>query len=251
MLIPRWHTRTGNRLQTWRCKGPNFWRNGGGTQLQVGSSLAGICCWEKQSSWKNLIYNFMKPQFREELKEVARQYGSNKENFDYEVSCREGSNVTCFFIFTKGSSWEGKTGGDQRLHRQANIQAINEMKGNGCLSRWPKWNVIVTPFTFPHPGSGTSLRRKTRTAYNHSWKLFPSESELKKFRDLNSHKLSCNVQKTFGQREIAIAFLPYCRQDVRFQWGPSTYWFGWLYRYFTTELCPFYSLCSQVLVRSA
>ena len=53
---------------------------------------------------KNLIYNFMKPQFREELKEVARQYGANKENFEYEVSFQEGSIATCFFKIIIGSS---------------------------------------------------------------------------------------------------------------------------------------------------
>ena len=53
---------------------------------------------------KYLIYNIMKPQFREELKEVARQYGANKENFEYEVSCQEGSTVTCSFKIAIGSS---------------------------------------------------------------------------------------------------------------------------------------------------
>ena len=79
---------------------------------------------------KNLIYNFMKPQSREELKEVARQYGANKENFEYEVSFQEGSTAICFFKIIIGSSWERKTGGYQRLHRQANLQAINDLSSS-------------------------------------------------------------------------------------------------------------------------
>ena len=36
------------------------------------------------------------PNYREELLEVARQYGANEENFKYEVSFWEESNITCF-----------------------------------------------------------------------------------------------------------------------------------------------------------
>ena len=195
MLIPRWHTRTGNRLQTWRCKGPNFWRNGGGTQLQVGSSLAGMCCWEKQSSWKISFITLWNPNPERSLRKLLDNTEQTRRtsNMRWAVRTQEGSTIICSFKIIIGSSWERKTGGYQRLHRQANLQAINDLSSSKLINI----EYILQLFTILHPGGGTSLRRKTRTAFNRSLKRFPSESVLKNMRDKKPHQFSCGVKISF------------------------------------------------------